>query len=66
MSESRVPRRIFGPMREGVTEDGDNYIMRSFSICTLYQIFRVIKSKHAAHMGEKTYIYSLLLIKMKI
>jgi hypothetical protein len=35
--ENRVLRRIFGPKRDEVTEDGENYIMRSFITCTLLQ-----------------------------
>jgi len=37
--ENRVMRRIFGPKREEVTRDTENYIMRSVMICTHYQIF---------------------------
>jgi hypothetical protein len=36
--ENRVLRRIFGPKREEVRENGDNCIMRSFMICTLRQV----------------------------
>jgi hypothetical protein len=36
--ENRVLRRIFGPKGEEVTGDGENYIMRSFIICTVNQI----------------------------
>jgi hypothetical protein len=36
VSENRVLRRIFGPKRDEVT--GENCIMRSSTICTLYQI----------------------------
>jgi hypothetical protein len=32
--ESRVPKKIFGPKVEEVTEDRDNFRMRSFMICT--------------------------------
>jgi hypothetical protein len=36
--ENRVLRRIFGPRRDEMTrENGENYIMRSFLICTLRQ-----------------------------
>jgi hypothetical protein len=34
----RVLRRIFGPKRDEVMEDWQNYIMRNFIICTLRQI----------------------------
>ena len=36
--ENRVLRRIFGPKRDGVTGDGENYIMRSLMICTAHPI----------------------------
>jgi hypothetical protein len=36
--ENRVLRRIFGPKRDEVTEDGENCIMRSFVICTLGRV----------------------------
>ena len=32
--ENRVLRRIFGPKRDDVTGNGENYIMRSVMICT--------------------------------
>jgi hypothetical protein len=32
MFENRVLRRIFGPKRDGVMEDGENYIMRSSTV----------------------------------
>ena len=36
--DSRVLRRIFGPKRDEVTGNGENYIMRSLMICTPHQI----------------------------
>jgi hypothetical protein len=36
--ENRVLRTIFGPKREEVTGGGENYIMRSFMICTAHLI----------------------------
>jgi len=36
--ENRVLRRIFGPKRDEVTGNGENYIMKSFVICTPYRI----------------------------
>jgi hypothetical protein len=36
--ENRVLRRIFGPKRDEVTGDGENYITRRFMICTLRQV----------------------------
>ena len=32
--ENRVLRRVFGPKRDEVTGNGENYIMRSSVICT--------------------------------
>jgi hypothetical protein len=32
--ENRVIRRIFGPKRDEVTENGGSFTMRSFIICT--------------------------------
>jgi hypothetical protein len=37
VSENRVLRRIFGPTRRKWWEAGENYIMRSVIIFTLYQ-----------------------------
>ena len=36
--ENRVLRRVFGPKRDEVTGDGENYIMRSLAICTPYPL----------------------------
>jgi hypothetical protein len=36
--ENRVLRRIFGPKSDEVTESGEDYITRSFVICTSHQI----------------------------
>jgi len=36
--ENRVLRRVFGPKRDEVTGNGENYIMRSLGIFTLYPI----------------------------
>ena len=36
--ENRVLRRVFGPRRDEVTGNGENYIMRSLGICTPYPI----------------------------
>jgi hypothetical protein len=36
--ENGVLRRVFGPKRDEVTENGENYIMRSFMICTPYPV----------------------------
>jgi hypothetical protein len=40
-----VPRRVFGPKRNAVTGNGENYIMRSLMICTPYPILRGRKIK---------------------
>ena len=36
--ENRVLLRVFGPKRDEVTRNGENYIMRSLVICTPYPI----------------------------
>jgi hypothetical protein len=36
--ENRVLRRVFGPKRDEVQGNGENYIMRSLVICTPYSI----------------------------
>ena len=36
--ENRVLMRIFGPKRDEVTGNGENYIMRSLVICSSYPI----------------------------
>jgi hypothetical protein len=36
--EDRVLRRVFGPKRDKVTGNGENYIMRSLVICSPYPI----------------------------
>ena len=38
VSENRVLRRVFGPKRDEVTGNGENYIMRSLGISTPYPI----------------------------
>ena len=59
MFENRVLRRVFGPKRDEVTGNGENYIMRSLGIFTPYPILlRVVKSRrmgwagHVALMGK--------------
>jgi len=36
--QNRVLREKFGPKRDEVTGNGENYIMRSFMFCTAHQI----------------------------
>ena len=36
--ENMVLRRVFGPKRDEVTGNGENYVMRSLVICTPYPI----------------------------
>ena len=36
--ENRVLRRVFGPKRDEVTGNGENYIMRILVICTPYRV----------------------------
>jgi hypothetical protein len=37
--KTKVPRIIFGPGGTRRQESGENYIMRSFMICSLHQVF---------------------------
>jgi len=39
MFENGVLMRIFGPKRDEVTGNGENYLMRSLMIRTAHQIF---------------------------
>jgi hypothetical protein len=43
--ENRVLRRIFGPKRDKVTRNRENYIMRRLLICTLHPILFCDKIK---------------------
>jgi len=36
--ESRLLRRIFGPKRDEVTRNGENYIMKSLMICNPHPV----------------------------
>ena len=36
--ENRVLRRVFGPKRDEVRGNGENYTMRSLVICTTYPV----------------------------
>jgi len=36
--ENMVLRRLYGPKRDEVTGNGENYIMKSLMICTPYRI----------------------------
>ena len=38
MFENRVLRRVFGPKRNEIAGNGENYIMKSIVICTPYRI----------------------------
>jgi len=38
MFENSVLRRVFGPRRDEITGNGENYIMRSLGIFTPYSI----------------------------
>jgi hypothetical protein len=37
--ENRVLRRIFGPKRDEVMGELENYIIKSFITCTLHQVY---------------------------
>jgi hypothetical protein len=65
--ENRVPRRIFGPKRDGVT--GGCRKLHNEELQDLYSspnVIRIIKSRrlrwaeHVARMGEKRNMYRLL------
>jgi len=43
--ENRVLRRIFGPKRDEVTRNGENYIMRSLMFCTAHKTFFGLKNR---------------------
>jgi hypothetical protein len=36
--ENKVLRRIFGPKRDEVTGSGEDYITKSFMLCTPHQV----------------------------
>jgi hypothetical protein len=70
VSENRVLRRIFGPRRDEVTEEGRK--LHNEELQDLYSspnIIRMIKSRrmrwagHVARMGEKRNFYRLLVGK---
>ena len=64
--ENRVLRRVFGPKRDDVQGNGENYIMKSLVICTPY---RVVKSRrmrwagHVARMGKGRGVHRVLVGK---
>jgi hypothetical protein len=70
--ENRVLRRIFGPKRDEVTGEWRNCITKSFVICTLRQVIRIIKLRrmrwagHVARIGEKRNADRLLVGKPEV
>ena len=51
--ESRVLRKTFGPKRDEVTRSREDYITKSFTICTPHQIlFGDIKSRRMRWEGH--------------
>ena len=63
MSENRVLRRIFGPKRDEVTRNGENYIMRSLMICTPHKYYlsdqiekNVMGGACSTYGGEESFI----------
>jgi hypothetical protein len=66
--ENKLFRKIFGPKKDEVTREWENYITRSFMICT-FRIIRLIKSRmmrwagHVSRMGAKRNAYKLLVGK---
>ena len=68
MFENRVLRRIFGPKRDELRGNGENYIMRRLMICTAELTVWAITSKigwtvHVARMYEKRGAYRVLVGK---
>jgi hypothetical protein len=70
--ENRVPRRIFGPKRDEVTEEWRK--LHSEELHNLYSspdIIRQVKSRrmrrvgHVARMGEETKVYKVLVGKAR-
>jgi hypothetical protein len=66
--ENRVQRRIFGPKRDEVMENGGSCTMRSLIICTHPQISlgksrRMRWAGHVARMGEERKVYKVFLGK---
>jgi hypothetical protein len=65
--ENRVLRRIFGPKRDEVTGNGENYIMRSVIIVLLAEYRSGNESRrmrlagHVARMGERRGVCRVLL-----
>jgi hypothetical protein len=68
--ENRVLRRVFGPKRDEVTGNGENYIMRNLVI-SLPNIVRIVKSRrmrwagHVARMGEGRGVHRVLVRKLE-
>jgi hypothetical protein len=50
--ENRVLRGIFGPKRDGVTGNGEDYITRNFMICT--DLNRVLRGIFGSKMNGVT------------
>jgi hypothetical protein len=53
--ENRVMRRIFGPKRVEVTENGENCIVGHFIICITHLILRMIKLR-ISEVGQEAFI----------
>jgi hypothetical protein len=69
VSENRVLRRIFGPMRDEVTGEWIKLQNELNGLCSSTNIFRVIKSRrmrwagHVARIGEGRGIYRVVVGK---
>ena len=68
--ENRVLRRIFGPKRDEVAGNGEDYIKRSLiDLYSSLNCVRVIKSRrmrwagHVTSMGERRSIYRVVVGK---
>ena len=58
--ENRALWRIFGPKRDEVTGNGENYIMRSLIICTAHPILFGWWAGRVGRVGERRGVYRVL------
>jgi len=58
-----VLRKAFGSKREDVIKNGENCVIRSFTICIFYQIFWGVSSQE---VGERVILQALEGIDIQI
>jgi hypothetical protein len=63
VSESRVLRRVFGPKRDEVTGNGENYTIRSLMICGAGGKIKMRWAGHVALMWEGRVVHRVLVGK---